>query len=294
MSKLKKIDLIRQQAAKRLYGVYDRPEQAEQVSSWLLQKLLNKNSTQLLVGGQQGLSEQQSLLLDDWLSQIITLHKPYQYILGTVPFLNLDLLVQAPILIPRAETEWWVDQLLKQWSCHELAPLRILDLGTGTGCIALALAKYFKNSQVWAVDLLPAACELAYRNAQLNEVSNITVVQSNLYKSLRDLKFDLIVSNPPYIPAADYNSLDLSVRNWEDQMALVAPGDDLSCIRQIILQSPNYLLPSSFNLPRLWLEVDVTQGEAVLALMHQAGFENAQILCDQFGLVRVVVDVNAR
>lgn len=278
-----------QRAATQLEPIYGSFDQARQVAGWLLEKLLNINQMQLIINGQQELSAMQSEQLDNWLDQIIVQHQPYQYILGTVPFLDLEIIVQAPILIPRLETEWWVAQLLQQWMKYKLAPLKILDLCTGSGCIALALAKYFSNSQVWAVDLSPAACMLAEKNALHNQVSNINVVQSDLYSNLGDLKFDLIISNPPYIPAAAYADLDLSVRNWEDQMALVAPGDDLSCIRQIIVQAPYYLSSTDFNLPRLWLEIDDTQGDEVVDLMQQAGFNSVQKTCDQFGRTRVVV-----
>ena len=272
----------------KLTEVYSNKDQAQQVLHWLLEKLLNKTQAQLIAQNDLQLTSEQQGQLDEWIKQIVDEHKPLQYILGSVPFLNLDILVQAPILIPRPETEWWVNELIQKFSHLKNEPLKILDLCSGSGCIALALAKYFSNSQVVAVDISKEACALIKKNIVHNQINNVEVVESDLYDSVEQTKYDLIISNPPYIPVESYQNLDLSVRMWEDRIALVAPNDDLSIIKKIIEIAPQYLQKKHSDLPQLWLEIDETQGSDVRKLM-QNSFEQVDVVVDQFGSERVVV-----
>lgn len=272
----------------RLSKIYPEYRQAQQVAYWLLEKLLNISTAQLLVQKELKLSVSQSQVLEKWLDQIISEHKPLAYILGSVPFLNLDILVEPPILIPRLETEWWVNVLLQRFESLQDADLKILDLCTGSGCIGLALAKYFPKSQVTLVDISQTACDLVVKNITHNKIKNAAVLQSDLYANLRNRKFDLIVANPPYIPVQAYVNLDLSVRLWEDRNALVAPEYDLQIIAKIINLAPNYLQKKQTNLPQLWVEIDCTQGQSVNDIM-QRGFGQTELIVDQFDRQRVIV-----
>lgn len=301
----------------KLYKVYSNKNQAQQVLYWLLEKLLDKTQAQLITQNDLQLTSGQQEQLDEWIRQIVDEHKPLQYILGSVPFLDLDILVQPPILIPRPETEWWVNELIQKFSYLKNEPLKILDLCSGSGCIALTLAKYFVNSKVVAIDISKEACALIKKNITHNRVNNVTVIESDLFESFDSLrsfrmngrksekenekfahpelvegheraKYDLIVSNPPYIPAENYQNLDLSVRMWEDRVALVAPDSDLSIIKRIIESAPKYLQKKHSDLPQLWLEIDETQGSDVCKLM-QNSFEQVDVVVDQFGSERVVV-----
>lgn len=272
----------------RLIAVYPQRQQAHQVALWLLEKLLGTSATQILVKKELKLSVPQTELLQHWLDQIINEHKPLAYILGNVPFLGLDVLLEPPILIPRAETEWWVALLIQRLSLFKDEKLKILDLCSGSGCIGLALAQYFSKSQVTLIDISSQACSLVAKNIAHNQLQNAFVLQSDLYTKLADQKFDLIVSNPPYVPLQKYEQLDLSVRLWEDQRALIAPESDLQIISQIIAHAPGYLQKKHRKLPQLWLEIDSTQGVQVSDLM-QVNFDQTELIVDQFDRQRVVV-----
>jgi len=280
--------LVLAQVAQKLLVVYKNTSLAHQVAAWLLEKLTGKKYAQILIEQDLILTSEQKDLLVSWLDQIILQHKPYQYILGNVPFLNLDILVEPPVLIPRLETEHWVDLLIKNLNDFKKHDLKVLELCSGSGCIGLALAKKFPEFQVVAVDLTRQACDLINKNKMHNLINNLQVIQGDLYTNLVGQKFDLIVSNPPYVPENNYQGLDLSVQLWEDRLALVSPGFDLAIITRIIEAAPNYLQHKYIGLPQLWLEIDETQGVQVSKLM-QAKFEQVVLLPDQFGRQRIVV-----
>ena len=261
---------------------------------WLLEFVTDKTRTELQYSSVE-LSHAQQAQLDEYIKQINVHHKPLAYILGWVPFLDLKLLVQPPTLIPRPETESWVDELiilLRQGfrghvkkSNHE--KLTILDIGTGSGCIALSLAQSFPQSQVYALDIAHSALELAQKNAELNQISNITFLQSDLFSNLpADIKFDLIVSNPPYIDSAV--QLDQSVAGWEDHGALFAPNHGLQIIEQIIQQAKKHLKENNGLDYQLVMEIDVSQGDIVKKLLHDYNFKNIEIIKDQFDRDRTV------
>ena len=214
-------------------------------------------------------------------------NKPLQYIIGATDFLDLKIKVKEPILIPRPETEEWVNNLLNRFKNFENHKLKIIDIGTGTGCIAIALAKFFKNSEIFAIDINPVALKLAGENAELNRIKNIKFVESDLFSNFNE-KIDLIVSNPPYISLKDYENLDASVKNWEDKIALAAEDDGLFIIKKIIEQSKNYLYKDSIlkNMPRVFIEIDVYQGKKVLEIFRKNEF-NGEILKDYAGKDRL-------
>ena len=274
--------------SKKLISVYSDVNQARQIACWLLEKLLDITSVKLLTIKDLKLSSDQTSQLDAWLYEIIVQHKPVQYVLGNVPFLDLDILVEPPILIPRLETEWWVSLLLEQFTKFKDEPIRILDLCSGSGCIGLALAKFFKNSQVVLVDISEQSCQLINKNIRHNQIKNAQIVNGDLYEKLGDYKFDLIVANPPYIPKSDYEKLDLSVRLWEDRRALIAPHYDLEIIEKIIKFAPQFLEKKDLKINQLWLEIDNAQGQDVL-LFAQNYFAEVKLFLDQFKRQRVVV-----
>lgn len=276
------------QVSNKLLLVYPEQNQAQQVASWLLEKITGKTGAQILLEQDLSLTSEQFMLLASWLEQIVEQHKPVQYILGSVPFLNLDILVESPVLIPRLETEYWVGLLIERLNSFRPENLKILDLCSGSGCIGLALAKNLSNCQVTTVDISRQACDLIAKNQKHNSIKNLEIIWGDLFVNLAGKKFDLIVSNPPYVPAQDYAKLDLSVLRWEDRLALVAPETDLSIIVQIIAQAPKFLLNKYPELPKLLIEMDATQGALVTALMQEQ-FEQVELLKDQFDRQRVVI-----
>lgn len=277
--------------AQLLSGLYRDHEIRYQYAWWLLEALTQKTKTALITHKTIMLSDADIKKLDEWVHQLTYEHKPIQYILGMVPFLNLDLFVEPPILIPRPETEEWVNVLLQYLHPLKHHALRIADIGTGTGCIALALGKALSRAEIIACDINPQALNLATRNAAHNNVTNVQFVLSDLFDHISGA-FDIIVSNPPYITPQEYEQLDPSVAQWEDHRALVASEQGLAVIKKIIIQAKNHLRYNkelTMNaIPQLWIEIGYKQADSVLELMHQAGYAQTLVFRDAFGNDRCV------
>lgn len=273
-----------------LYGFSK--QEARQTSWWLLTKLTGKTVANMLTHEHFSLTHEQQTQLYTWLEQITIHHKPIQYILGTVPFANLTIKVSPPILIPRPETEeWCIDLIQRLKVCTE--PLHILDIGTGSGCIALALAHALPYSYVTGVDINKQALALAKKNAQLNNITNADFVYSDLFKDLSpSTKYDIIVSNPPYISKDEWLLLKQHITDWEDKRALIAPNDGFAIFKKIITQAKNFLTSSntlvSCNPPRIVLEIGYQQGNIVKNLLEQQSF-HAVIWHDMQAKDRVVM-----
>lgn len=192
--------------------------------------------------------------------------EPLAYIFGSWHFFGLELAVAPCTLIPRPDTEILVEQAL---SLALPAGSQVLDLGTGTGAIALALAKHRPDWQVSAVDLNLDAVALAKHNAAKLHLTNVTVQQSSWFSSLAAQQFSLIVSNPPYIEPADPH---LQALAFEPLSALVAADNGMADLKHIITAAPAFLLPGGW----LWLEHGYDQAEAVQALLTANGYSQIQ------------------
>lgn len=231
---------------------------------WLLEHITQKKHEQLLL--QAEITKQQHVALEQALDQITKHHKPLAYIIGFVPFLKLKVLVEPPVLIPRVETEAWVSQLIEKITPHAHNTKNILEIGTGSGAIALAVAQALPNALITATDINPHSLDLAWRNAQVNQISNVTFIQSDLFKNIQSQKFDLIISNPPYVPQSAKNSMSPSVMLWEDHTALFSGIDGLDFIRKIIAQVPDFLSHQPTLPFQLVLEIDHTQAESLKSI----------------------------
>jgi len=210
-------------------------------------------------------------------------HEPLQYLTGRQDFMGLTFKVSPGVLIPRWDTETLVREAL-QCIAHLPAP-QILDLGTGSGAIAVSLAYYHPGGQVWAVDISPAALEVAKENAAVLEVGQrITFLEGDLFQPLPPGSFfDLIVSNPPYISEQEYQELDREVKK-EPYQALVAADNGLVFYRRIAGEAGRYLKPGGWVL----VEIGWKQGEEVSRLFAEQGFRDIQVLEDLAGRPRVV------
>jgi release factor glutamine methyltransferase len=195
--------------------------------------------------------------------------EPVAYILGQQGFWKLDLEVAPHTLIPRPETEMLVEAALEL--VPAFAPSKVLDLGTGTGAIALALANERPAWQVTAVDRVIEAVALAERNRQRLQLDNAKVLNSHWFGALEGQRFDLIISNPPYIASADPHLASGDVR-FEPSSALVAGADGLDDLRLIVEQAPGHLNADGW----LLLEHGYDQGAAVRDLLSSHGFEKIQ------------------
>jgi len=198
--------------------------------------------------------------------------EPVAYILGQQGFWNLDLEVAPHTLIPRPETELLVETAM---ALQPAANARVLDLGTGTGAIALALASERREWQVTAVDRVPEAVALAERNRQRLQLDNVSVLASHWFSALDGQRFELIISNPPYIAAEDPHLVAGDVR-FEPSSALVAGADGLDDLRQIVAKAPEHLVEGGW----LLLEHGYDQAASVRELLARHGFEQIESRLD--------------
>lgn len=189
--------------------------------------------------------------------------EPVAYILGRRDFYDLTLEVNRDVLIPRAETEVLVSRALEfLQSCPRAL---VLDLGTGSGAIALAVARHAPQSRVVGSDVSSAATAIAMRNAEAYGIGNVEWRQGDLFDVVsKDEKFDLILSNPPYVSAQEYELLEPNVRDYEPRVALVAEESGLAILRRICREAPLFLARHA----ALGVEIGASQGEAVAAMMQ--------------------------
>lgn len=210
---------------------------------------------------------------------------PLAYVLGSQPFCGLDIEVDEQVLIPRPETEELVEECVRLLKARTAEQVQVLEIGTGTGCIAIALAARLPDAVVYATEISPAAIRLAEKNAVAQHVSRkIRFIQEDLFKPEAAPKgwADLVVSNPPYIPSAAIKKLEPEVL-CEPHLALDGGKDGLDAVRAIIVSAPRLLKAGGF----LALEIGFDQGPRVLQLLAQAGFKAPAVRKDLQGQDRI-------
>lgn len=212
---------------------------------------------------------------------------PLAYLLGTQPFMGLEILVTKDALIPRPETEEVVAEAIRLLKPKAAQGLNLIEIGTGTGCIALALSKEFPQATVYATDISPDALKLALKNALANHQSRgIRFIKEDLFKPEASPQkwADMVISNPPYIPSAEIPKLQAEVLH-EPFMALDGGRDGLDAIRAIIATAPRFLKPGGY----IVLEIGSGQGVAVQGLLEKGGFAGVHVKKDLQGLDRIAV-----
>ncbi len=208
---------------------------------------------------------------------------PLQYLTGQQNFMGLDFKVSRDTLIPRQDTEILTEEVLRYF--HD--GMRILDLCTGTGCILISLLHYTNDCSGVGTDLAPGAVRIAKENAERllgEKARRADFLQGDLFEGVKG-KFEIIVSNPPYIPTEVIGSLEPEVRDHEPMTALDGEADGLAFYRRIIPGSMDYLAGGGM----LFLEIGYDQGPDVKALMEEAGFLEVSVVQDYAGLDRVVL-----
>jgi release factor glutamine methyltransferase len=209
--------------------------------------------------------------------------EPVQYIVGEQEFYGLPFHVTPDVLIPRPETEHLVEKTLELAARFEQP--RIVDVGTGSGAIAVALAHQLPQAQITAVDISIGALILASRNAKRNAlVDRVRFIESDLLAAVANERFDIVVSNPPYVPSGDRESLSAEVREHEPALALFAGEDGMDVYRRLIPEAFSVLAPGGF----IALEIGYGQAESVTALLAQTGFQHIETLPDLQGIPRVL------
>jgi release factor glutamine methyltransferase len=207
--------------------------------------------------------------------------EPIQYILGETEFYRLPFFVTPEVLIPRPETEHVVEKALEL--ARSFAAPRIVDVGTGSGAIAVALAHELPDAAVTATDTSAAALEIARENARWNGVQRVRFVEGDLLAPVAGEQFDIVASNPPYVAEADRGSLAVEVREYEPAQALFAGDDGLEIYQRLIPQAFNALAQGGYVL----LEIGYGQEPPVSALLGDAGFEKIEFIPDLQGISRV-------
>jgi release factor glutamine methyltransferase len=213
--------------------------------------------------------------------------EPLQYIIGRQPFRELDLEVGPGVLIPRPETELLVGKVLEWLEERALQDAVILDVGTGTGAISLSIATEGRGIRVTATDVSDAALEIAGRNRDAAELSSsVELRKGSVFEPLTDgERFDVITSNPPYVPEVDEEALEPEVRDWEPREALFAGADGMNVLRRIVSEAGGYLKPDGL----LALEVGFGQAQDVAGLLEATGeFKDVRVLRDYAGKERFV------
>lgn len=244
----------------------------------LLQKTLAVSRAYLITYPKRSLSDVEQTQYQALLQR--RLHgEPIAYILGEREFFGLRLQLNAYTLIPRPETELLVEKALQIISSNAYS---VLDLGTGSGAVALAIAHHRPSTHVVACDISSAALAVASANAQHLKIQNVNFLQSDWYAELGEQCFDLIVSNPPYI-AADDPHLQLGDLRFEPRSALASGTDGLTAISDIIRHSPQHLNSGG----ALWLEHGYNQANHVCELLQQAGFKSVNTVRDLANIERI-------
>ena len=248
----------------------------------LLEAVCGTDRNDLLVHGEQPVAPQAEEKYLKWIRQRAE-HIPLQQLTSEQDFMGLTFSVNEHVLIPRQDTEILVEEVLKE--LHD--GMRVLDMCTGSGCILLCLMHYSNDCEGLGVDLSAEALEVAERNVLKvltpEKAEHVQFLQSDLFEKLED-KFEIIVSNPPYIASAEVEKLMPEVRDHEPRMALDGTEDGLYFYRRIIEEAGKHLVSSGM----LFFEIGYDQGQAVSELMRTQGYREVQVVQDYAGLDRVV------
>ena len=273
--------------------------EAEQLMRILLEDLFSIDLKRQLMEPDLGIDEWQHHQLGEAVKRLQA-GEPVQYVTGMTRFCDLLIKVSPAVLIPRPETEELVQKICTfSLPCHSSVdmcgrkesmgdvtnPIRIWDIGTGSGCIAIALAKHFMNAEVIAYDVSEAALQIAKKNVENNGVK-VTFVQDNVLNPKFEFfnqPVDLVVSNPPYVCDSERAAMEKNVLDWEPEKALFVPDDDpLLFYRQILKLAKNQLTPDG----QIWFEINERMGEESLQLCREMGFAETEILVDFAGKPR--------
>lgn len=249
----------------------------------LLADILHCKRLDLYLSFDKPLSENELNLYRESIKQR-AMRIPLQYIVGYVEFFGLKINVNQNVLIPRPETELLVEKIINDFK--SIKNLRILDIGSGSGNISLSLAKNLENSFVTGIDISDKAIEVAIDNAIKNSVANVEFKLLDIMTEeiFNQGKFDLIVSNPPYVSKNDYQTLEPELKVHEPRVALTDNADGLTFYNRIITIAKNILKQQGY----LYFEIGKDQHEIIYGLMNQQNFNNIKIQKDYSGIERMI------
>ena len=248
----------------------------------LLQHLLDCKRVELYFGSEKQLTQDTIKTYHSWIQRLIK-NEPLQYITGTIEFYGLELMITPAVFIPRPETERVVDialQILKT----VISP-KILDVGTGSGCIAIALANELPEASVTGIDIDPNMLKLAQKNADLHKINNIIFKQMDIQKEIPKESYNLIVSNPPYIPLNEISDLEKNIKDFEPHIALTDGADGLTFYHRLASVASKILYSNGY------LIMEVGQGnhpQKALKLFKNNTFASNKLIQDYNGDDRVL------
>ena len=269
--------------------------EAEQLIRILLEDLFGIDLKRQLMEPNLCIDERQHYLLSEAVRRLLA-GEPVQYVTGMARFGDLLIKVSPAVLNPRPETEELVNKICSSLLCHSCEgmcgsvesigggsnrqkPLRIWDIGTGSGCIAIALAKQFPAAEVIAFDVSDEALQVAKENAESNG-AKVTFVHDDVMNPKSDYfnqPVDLVVSNPPYVCDSERAAMEANVLDWEPETALFVPDDDpLRFYRKILELAKAQLTPDG----QVWFEINERMGEEMLSLCREMGFSDSEIMLD--------------
>ena len=273
---------IRNYYCKQLCSIYDKDE-ANAMILILFNHYFNIDRVKIALEPQLRLSESEMLTFHFAVKDLLK-NKPIQYIIGETEFCDLKFMVNESTLIPRPETSELVMKIVNRQQTTDNRQLSILDIGTGSECIAISLAKHLPNSNVYALDISEKALDVAKVNAINNNV-NITFIHDDILslKNKIETKFDIIVSNPPYVRELEKADMRENVLNWEPHNALfVSDNDPLIFYREILKFAKDYLKENG----EIWFEINEFLGKEMTELCCEMGFSKIEIFDDFRGRER--------
>lgn len=211
--------------------------------------------------------------------------EPVSHIIGKREFYGHDFFVTSDVLDPRPDSESLIELVLKKFP-QKNSELKILEVGTGSGCLVITLLRLYESATAYGVDISEKALAICLKNSKQNQVQNrLELVQSDLFSSLTaDKKFDLIISNPPYIPSKDVLELEAEVKNFEPHLALDGGADGLDFYRAIAKTAPNFLQKNG----RIILEIGFDQKEEVVKIFESENFIFEESQADLAGISRAL------
>ena len=233
----------------------------------LISHVLGINKTDLYLNSKAVLNREKLDVIERLIIRR-TKHEPLQYILGETEFYGCKIKVNPDVLIPRPETELLVEKVLQEDFGS------ILEIGTGSGAIAIALAKQMKNVQITATDISEKALRIARQNAEINNVS-INFIQSDIFENIKS-KYDIIVSNPPYISKKEYDNLAPEIKDYEPEISLLAEEDGMYFYKKILQQAKDYLTEKG----KIYFEIGYDQAKRVKILAIENGFSETEVFQD--------------